>query len=140
MASGRSIVLYVEDEESDRMLMQMAFQKVGLERELRMVRDGQEAINYLSEAGAHAERGQYPQPAVVLLDLNLPEVHGFEVLQWIRGQPAHSGLPVVVFTSSGREEDRRRAELLGATEFLQKPGMLGGFQDVARRLHAEWVK
>ena len=105
-----------------------------------MVRNGQEAIDYLSGTGPYGERTEYPLPAVVLLDLNLPEVHGFEVLKWIRGQPAHNGLPVVVFTSSPREDDRQRAELLGATGFLQKPGMPSGFQDVARRLHVEWVE
>ncbi len=139
MASGKSIVLYVEDEESDRMLMQFAFQKAGLEPALRLVNHGQAAIDYLSGAGADGERAKYPLPAVVLLDLNLPEVHGFEVLKWIRGQPAHSGLPVVVFTSSAREEDRHRAELLGASDFLQKPMVAGGFQDVARRLSEEWL-
>ncbi len=119
--------------------MRFAFEKAGQERALRMVSHGQAAIDYLSGAGAYGERGEYPLPAVVLLDLNLPEVHGFEVLEWIRGQPAHSGLPVVVFTSSPREEDRVKARELGANEFLQKPGMPGGFQEVARRLHAEWV-
>ncbi len=139
MPSGKSIVLYVEDEESDRLLMRIAFQKTGLEPALRMVNDGQAAIDYLSGAGIYAERAEYPLPAVVLLDLNLPEVHGFEVLKWIRGRPAHSMLPVVVFTSSPREEDRHRAKVLGANEFVQKPGMLGGFQEVARRLHEEWL-
>ncbi len=139
MASHKSIVLYVEDEESDRLLMQLAFRKAGLGPELRMVGDGQAAIDYLTGAGVYAERGEYPLPAVVLLDLNLPEVHGFEVLKWIRGQPAHSSLPVVVFTSSAREEDRQQAEVLGATEFLQKPGMPGGFQEVARKLSEEWL-
>ncbi len=139
MASGKSIVLYVEDEENDRILMQFAFQKEGLERALRMVNDGQAAIDYLSGAGAYGERGEYPLPAVVLLDLNLPEVHGFEVLKWIREQPAHTALPVVVFTSSAREEDRRKAELLGASEFVQKPMMPGGFQEVARKLSEEWL-
>ena len=139
MASGNTIVLYVEDEESDRMLMRRAFQKAGLEPALRMVSHGQAAIDYLSGAGVYAERGEYPLPGVVLLDLNLPEVHGFEVLKWIRAQPVHSGLRVVVFTSSAREEDRHRAELLGANDFLQKPGMPGGFQEVARRLSEAWL-
>ncbi len=132
-------MLYVEDEENDRILMQFAFQKAGLEPALRMVNDGQTAIDYLSGAGVYGEREKYPLPAVVLLDLNLPEVHGFEVLKWIRKQPAHTALPVVVFTSSAREEDRRQAELLGASEFMQKPMMPGGFQEVARKLNEAWL-
>ncbi len=139
MTYGKSIVLYVEDEESDRLLMRRAFQKAGLEPALRMVNHGQAAIDYLSGAGVYAQRGEYPLPAVVLLDLNLPEVHGFDVLKWIRAQPAHSGLPVVVFTSSALEEDRHRAELLGANDFVQKPGMPDGFQELARRLSEAWL-
>ncbi len=119
------------------MLMQYGFRKAGLEPALRVVNDGQAALDYLSGAGAYGERARYPLPAVVLLDLNLPEVHGFEVLKWIRAQPAHSGLPVVVFTSSAREEDRARALELGASEYLQKPVAPGGFQDVARKLNEE---
>ncbi len=139
MASGKSIVLYVEDEENDRILMEFAFQKAGLEASLRMVEHGQAAIDYLSGAGVHGEREKFPLPAVVLLDLNLPEVHGFDVLKWIRAQPVHRGLPVVVFTSSAREEDRVKARELGANEFVQKPMRPDGFQEVARRLGEEWL-
>ncbi len=134
------MVLYVEDEENDRILMGLAFQRAGLEAALRMVNHGQAAIDYLSGAGVYGEREKYPLPAVVLLDLNLPEVHGFDVLKWIRAQPVHSGLPVVVFTSSARDEDRHRAELLGANDFLQKPGMPGGFHEVARKLREQWLR
>ena len=74
-------------------------------------------------AGPFAERENYPLPGVVLLDLNLPEVHGFEVLKWIRAHPSLRELPVVVFTSSARNEDRDRARLLGANEFMRKPGV-----------------
>ncbi len=139
MAGAKPIVLYVDDEENDRILMQFAFQQAGLEPALRMVSHGQEAIDYLSGTGAYGERAKYPLPAVVLLDLNLPAVHGFEVLKWIREQPAHKGLPVVVFTSSAREEDRVKARELGANEFVQKPMRPDGFQEVARRLGEEWL-
>jgi CheY-like chemotaxis protein len=128
------IVLYVEDEESDRFLVQHAFAREGSGSALRMVAHGQAAIDYLSGTGSYSERDRYPLPGVVLLDLNLPGVPGFEVLEWIRAQPAHASLPVVIFTSSGREEDRNRARLLGATDFLQKPASLSGFQHIARKL------
>ncbi len=139
MANRKGIVLYVEDEENDRFLMQFAFEKAGLETALRMVNHGQAAIDYLSGAGEYGDRAQNPLPAVVLLDLNLPEVHGFEVLKWIRAEPAHRTLPVVVFTSSAREEDRRQAELLGASDFVQKPVMLDGLQGLVRKLAEEWL-
>jgi two-component system, chemotaxis family, chemotaxis protein CheY len=76
---------------------------------------------------------------VVLLDLNLPEIHGFDVLKWIRAHPLYSGMPVAVFTSSERGEDRARAMTLGANEFLLKPNSAKGFQTVARRLCGEFL-
>ncbi len=129
------IVLYVEDEDGDRFLMERAFAREGLGEALRIVNDGRLAVEYLSGGGLEP----HPKPSVVLLDLNLPEIHRFDVLKWIRAHPLHSELPVVVFTSSEREEDRARAELLGANEFLQKPNSVGGFEGVARRLSEQYL-
>ncbi len=139
MATIKGIVLYVEDEDGDRFLMQIGFRKEGLEASLRIVNDGKLAVDYLSGTGVYAERGAHPLPEVVLLDLNLPEIHGFDVLKWIRAHPLHSALPVVVFTSSEREDDRARAKLLGANEFLLKPNSPSGFRDVARMLSERWL-
>ncbi|HVM48795.1 MAG TPA: response regulator [Candidatus Acidoferrum sp.] len=139
MNGANSIVLYVEDEETDRFLMERAFAKEGLQAVLRMVEHGRAAIEYLSGDGAYARREDHPLPGVVLLDLNLPEVHGFEVLKWIRAHPVHAGLPVVVFTSSERPEDRERAALLGANEYWQKPGSPALLREVARKLHDRWL-
>jgi CheY-like chemotaxis protein len=131
--------LYVEDEESDRLLMMLAFAKEGLEGALRTVDNGKEAQDYLSGKANYADREQHPLPAVVLLDLHLPEVHGFEVLKWIREHPRHGKLPVVVFTSSERDEDRERARLLGANDFVQKPSSPMRFRDVAKMLNQAWL-
>ena len=139
MRNPKAIVLYVEDEETDRLLVELAFAKEGLGPMLRMVNHGRAAIDYLSGAGAYAEREKYPLPGVVLLDLNLPEVHGFEVLKWIRGHPSYSELPVVVFTSSAREEDRDQARLLGANEFMEKPGLPSLLRQMARKLNEQWL-
>lgn len=121
MAKLGGIVLYVEDEESDRFLMQRAFANVGSERVLRTVNDGKAAVDYLTSSAEYNDRKTHPLPTLVLLDLNLPQVNGFDVLKWIRAHPAHTSLPVVVFTSSEREEDRTRARALGATDFVKKP-------------------
>ena len=139
MAKASSTVLYVEDEESDRLLMRIAFAREGLEGVLQSVKDGQAALDYLSGTGVYAERENHPLPGVVLLDLNLPEVHGFDVLKWIRMHPLHSQLPVVIFSSSVHGEDQARARLLGANEFVTKPSSPGLFQEVARQLHGRWL-
>ena len=132
-------VLYVEDEESDRLLMGIAFAKLGLGSALRTVNNGKAAQDYLAGVAEYADREKHPLPAAVLLDLNLPEVHGFEVLKWIRAHPSHGGLPVVVFTSSDREEDRARAQLLGANDFVQKPSSPTRFREIARKLNEAWL-
>ncbi len=139
MATASSIVLYVEDEEIDRFLMQRAFGKEGLATSLHTVNDGQAALDYLAGLGNYADREMHPLPQLVLLDLNLPEVHGFEVLRRIRTHPAHGALPVVIFSSSEREEDQARARLLGANDFIKKPSSGLSFQDVVRELKERWL-
>jgi CheY-like chemotaxis protein len=140
MSDRDSIVLYVEDEEFDRFLMSRAFAKGGLGEKLKMVNDGQLAVDYLSGSREYANRQEYPFPAMVLLDLHLPELHGFDVLKWIRSHPVHSQLPVVVFSSSEREEDRSQARELGANEFVQKPGSGANFHSVVENLKDRWLR
>jgi PAS domain S-box-containing protein len=127
-------VLYVEDEESDAMFMKMAFASRGMETALHVVGDGRAAIEYLSGTGKYADRTEYPLPSVVLLDLNLPQVPGFEVLKWMRNHPDFARTPVVVFSSSTREDDRVKALELGANEFVGKPSSGMKFREVAEAL------
>jgi CheY-like chemotaxis protein len=134
MSNRSFIVLYAEDEESDRFFMQKAFAREGHQTALRVVNNGKAAMDYLSGKGAYAQRDQYPLPVLMLLDLNLPEIHGFEVLQWVRAHPVHGNLPVVIFSSSSRKEDRDRARELGATEFIAKPGSVTGYWNLAKKL------
>ena len=132
-------VLYVEDEESDVLLMELAFRRAGLGQALQAVGNGQEAIDYLSGSGAYADRAQHPLPRVVLLDLNLPLISGFEVLRWLKGQPGLGNLPAVVFTSSSREEDRLRALGLGASDYVEKPNSTAQLSRVVEDLRQRWL-
>lgn len=134
-----SAVLYVEDDENDLFLMQMAFSREGLKSALQTVTTGQAAIDYLAGRGAYSERDQFPLPSVLLLDINLPETHGFEVLKWVRDHSQYGSLPVVIFTSSQREEDRATARLLGANEFVTKPNSLDLFRTLVRDLNERWL-
>lgn len=140
MTQGRSNVLYVEDEETDRLLMRMAFEAEGLGNSLRMVEDGQAAVDYLSGLGKYAERTQYPLPALMLLDLKLPELSGFEVLEWIRSRAEWQALPVVVFSSSPRPDDQMKSRALGASDYLEKPHSGALFQSVVRGLKQRWLQ
>jgi len=119
--AGQGNVLYVEDEENDALFMQRAFGSNGMAGRLRVVGDGRAAIDYLSGSGQYSDRTKYPLPALVLLDLNLPQIPGFQVLEWIKNNPDYARLPVVVFSSSTREDDRVRARELGAEAFVAKP-------------------
>lgn len=133
-------VLYVEDEECDRMFMEAAFQKAGMGEAFRVVVDGREAMSYLAGDGVYADRGRHPLPAVVLLDLNLPLVSGFDVLKWMRARPELVRLPVVIFSSSSRDEDKVKARELGANEYVEKPQTMGRFGEVVERLREKWLE
>ena len=129
----------MEDEEDDVLFMRRAFKKAGLEPGFRAVENGQEAIAYLAGDGAYADRSEYPVPILILLDLNLPLVSGFEVLRWVRQQSQFRTLPVIIFSSSPRSEDRLMAEELGANEYVEKPGSGLKFAEVVQNLKEKWL-
>jgi len=110
-----------EDREDDIVLVQKTFAKARIPNPLFLVRDGEEAINYLAGSGPFCNRTQYPLPALVLLDLKMPRVDGFQVLQWLKIQPTLNAIRVVVLTSSDDIHDVSRAYQLGANSFLVKP-------------------
>jgi PAS domain S-box-containing protein len=137
--AGEATVLYVEDEESDAVFMGRAFGQKGLGGNLQVVSDGRAAIEYLSGSGKYGDRQKHPAPTLVLLDLNLPQVSGFEVLAWIRNNPDYARMPVVVFSSSTRADDRLKAEQLGANEFVAKPSSGIEFGKVVEHLQGSWL-
>src|SRR5262245_27794763 len=100
--------------------MQKAFEKALLTNPVQIVRDGEEAVAYLGGQGKYANRAEYPLPVLVLLDLKLPRMDGFEVLSWIRQQEGIRGLPVIVLTSSAQINDVNRAYASGANSFFVK--------------------
>ncbi len=132
-------VLYVEDEEFDALFMRRAFKNAGLEGVLQVVTDGKQALDYLINRPPFDDTGKYPLPALVLLDLNLPIVSGFEVLEQMKRDPALANLPVVIFSSSPRPEDRLRAKDLGANRYIEKPTSAMDFGDVVYQLKEEWL-
>jgi CheY-like chemotaxis protein len=115
------MVLLIEDEEDDAFIMKRALMKVQNAPLMTRVSNGRDAVDYLKGIGKFADRSQYPLPRLIFLDLKLPYVHGFEVLNWIKGQPAFSEIHVTILTSSLEELDRERAVRLGANGFYVKP-------------------
>jgi len=117
----RGVVLIVDDNPDDIELLRLAFEKAKAPCAVMAAADGTEAIRYLSGEGKFADRDQYPMPLLVLLDLNMPRVNGFEVLAWIQ-QNATATFPLVITLSySHLESDIRRAYDLGTSAYVAKP-------------------
>jgi CheY-like chemotaxis protein len=135
---GSPPVLYVEDEKFDVLFMERAFAKAGLAGSLHVVTDGQQAIHYLAGEALFQDRTRYPLPSLILLDLNLPLVSGFDVLRWLRNHPSFAATPVVIFSSSARSEDKQTARLLGASDYLEKPASGIRFAVIAEQLKQRW--
>jgi CheY-like chemotaxis protein len=135
--TSRSILL-VEDKRQDELLILRALKKSNLANPIDIVRDGQQALDYLFREGEFAGRGE-PLPAVVLLDLNLPRLGGLDVLERLRMDPRTRLLPVVILTSSDEEPDRMRSYLNGANSFVRKPLDFGEFVETVSRLGVYWV-
>jgi CheY-like chemotaxis protein len=114
-------LLLVEDNRDDAFFLQRALQKANISTPVHVAEDGQSAIDYLKAAMEHRELTRQPLPSLVLLDLKIPYVSGFEVLKWIREQSALANLPVVILTSSPEQRDREMALALGANGYLVKP-------------------
>ena len=133
------LILLVEDNASDEKLTTLALKTCGVANQVVVARDGAEALDYLFATGQHASRDAAQQPAVVLLDLNLPKIDGIEVLRRIRENPATNSLPVVILTSSKQEEDIAAGYASGANAYVRKPVDYADFIEAAKALGVFWL-
>jgi DNA-binding response OmpR family regulator len=131
------IVLAAEDEEGDATLLRLAFRRAGIPHPLIVVHDGQEALDYLSGNAPYTDRVSYPMPGLLLLDVKMPRLNGFDVLAWWITRPELRDLPVVVLSSSCHESDMTKARMMGAREYIVKPHgfmqLSNIMQDLCRR-------
>jgi CheY-like chemotaxis protein len=133
-------ILLVEDQENDVFFLERAFKQAQIGNPLFRVRDGEEAIAYLSGTGAYADRVKSPWPDLMLLDLKMPRKDGFEVITWVRDQPGPlRRLPIVVLTSSKEDPDVNRAYELGANTYLMKPVKFDGLVEMMKTLKLYWL-
>lgn len=132
-------ILLVEDDSSQSLLVQRVLAKAGLTNAVRAFDDGQEAIRYLDGHGPYSDRLRHPVPALVLLDLHVPNKSGLEILSWIREQPDLSDLPVIMLSGSSESKDIDRAFDLGANTYLVKPVGFDALLDAVTGLGLPWT-
>lgn len=132
-------ILHVEDDPNDALLFQHACQKAGVSFKLQAVNDGDQAIAYLRGLDEFGDRRKHPFPQLVLLDLKMPRLSGFDVLTWLRNERLLERLPVIILTSSNHESDIKRAYELGANSYLVKPVGFDALVEVARAIHGYWT-
>jgi|ERR1043165_7601096 CheY-like chemotaxis protein len=137
---NKQIILLVEDDPNDVLLIQRAFQKAGLQNSLRIVRNGDEAIEYLSGENSYSDRERFPLPFLVLLDLKMPGTDGFEVLSWARSISNLKRLLMVVLTSSNLQSDVDKAYELGANSYLVKPVEFDDMVNLIKRFEVYWTE
>jgi len=133
------ILVAVEDEESDAYLLKLAAETAEISDKLLVLRDGQELIDYLNDRTSPEKREPSFLPGLVLLDLKMPRMDGFEVLAWLGQRPQFQLLPVVVFSASTCEADAQKALQLGARDFISKPSQFKTLVETLRSLHYRWL-
>ena len=132
-------ILLVEDDSSQSLLVQRVLSKAGLTNSVRAFDDGQDAIWYLDGHGLYSDRLRHPMPALVLLDLHVPNKSGLEILAWIRQQPDLFDLPVIMLSGSSESQDIDRAFDLGANTYLVKPVGFDALLDAVTGLGLPWT-
>jgi CheY-like chemotaxis protein len=137
--ADHSVILLAEDREDDIIMIQRAFSLAGIPNPVHVVRDGEQVLAYLKGEGTYANRDEYPLPDLLLLDLQMPRMDGFEVLRWIRDQLHLSTLRIVVLTSSTDMRDINVAYRLGASSFMVKPIDFQDLIHLAKVLTQFWL-
>lgn len=139
MSETHTLVLLVEDNVNDISLTRRVLKKRAVASELVVVRDGQEALDFLLATGPYANRPLVVSPAVVLLDLNLMKVSGLTVLETIRSNERIRLMPVVILSTSAEDRDMEAAYRLGANSYIQKPVDYEQFSDAIYQVVSYWT-
>jgi CheY-like chemotaxis protein len=137
--SGNPPILVAEDEEADVFLLNRARERAEIPNPLVCVTDGEGIVQYLTSAPPFHDRARHPFPGLILLDLKMPRMTGFEVLAWVKARPEFHHIPIVVLTSSNHGTDRQQAMELGAKQYLVKPTSITELIPMLKELHAQWL-
>lgn len=135
----KALILLVEDNKMDVALTLDAFREAHLANKIQVAHNGEEALQYLLGEGEFADRKNYPLPSIVLLDLKMPGIDGFEVLRKIKTTDEIKRIPVIILTSSKEEGDKALSYDCGANSYLVKPVSFDGFLEVIKKVMDYWI-
>ena len=135
-----AVILLAEDSPDDVVLIKRALEEAHVKNPVLVVSDGEEALAYLEGAGKYSDRIRFPLPDIMLLDLKMPKVNGFDVLLAMRQRPELHNVRVLVLTSSEDIRDVNKAYELGASSFLVKPLEFQNFASLMRALNYFWLQ
>lgn len=137
--TSQATLLLIEDSSDDIFLMQRALKGAGILNKILIVDDGRDALHYLQGTGKYQDRAAFPIPDIIFLDVKLPCVSGFEILQWIRANKEMRSLVVIMLTSSNQPSDIRRAYDLGANSYVVKPSSYEQLLGFAQAFRHYWL-
>lgn len=135
---SRLVLLVVDDDMNDLQLFHAAVRRDGVEVDVHEVRDGQEAVQYLEGERSFADRDNHPFPDLILLDLKMPGMDGFEVLDWLRAHPEYGHVPAVMLSGSGLEQDVEEAYRRGVNTYFAKPTDFKKLMELIRLMVDYW--
>ena len=137
---GHASILVAEDDTNDILLMRRAFEIARIPNPIQVVTNGREAVAYLEGSGQYSNRELYPFPGLLLLDLKMPWMDGFDVLRWMRSQEHLSSLPVVILTSSNLESDIKKSKLFGVFDYRVKPNRFEDLVKLITDVRQQWLR
>ena len=132
-------ILIIDDDANDRLLLQLAFNRIGVSDPVQIVESGAEAMAYLQGQGKYSNRARYPYPTFLITDLKMPGIDGFAVLAHLRENPDRAITPTIVLSASSDPDDIRLAYQLGANSYIVKPVDFDKFIEVARQIELYWT-
>ncbi len=132
-------ILLVEDDENDILITKRAFKKGKLTNRVFVVRDGEEALDFLYHRGKYKDEEKFPRPGLILLDINMPKMDGIEVLKRIKNDPELKKIPVIMLTISQRDQDIIESYQLGVNSYIVKPVEFEKFREAVSTIDLYWA-
>lgn len=137
--SERSYILLVEDDDDDIELARLALKRGNIKTDVVVKSDGRKALEFLDELPAD-DSSETPKPAVILLDIHMPEIDGFEVLKRIKRKRSTKNIPVIMLSSSEEEQDVARSYEYGANSYVSKPLNFDEYEDTVKKVGRYWLE